>query len=50
MDNAQEKIETWRHDYNNYWPHISLNGMKQVEYTVIYQITSRITLVVVCEI
>jgi putative transposase len=34
---AQEKIETWRQDYNHFRPHSSLNNMTPFEYAVLHQ-------------
>ena len=27
LEDAQKKIEAWRQDYNEFWPHSSLNNM-----------------------
>jgi putative transposase len=34
---AQEKIETWRQDYNHFRPHSSLNDMRPIEHAVMLQ-------------
>ena len=37
IGDAQEKIETWRQDYNHFRPHSSLNDKTPVEYAVLHQ-------------
>ena len=37
IEDSQEKIETWRQDYNHFRPHSSLNDMTPVEYAVMHQ-------------
>ena len=37
IEDAHEKIETWRHDYNHFRPHSSLNDMTPAEYAVMHQ-------------
>ena len=32
LEDAEEKIETWRQDYNHFRPHSSLNNMAPIEY------------------
>jgi len=32
LEDAEEKIETWRQDYNHFKPHSPLNNMTPIEY------------------
>lgn len=32
MEDAEDKIETWRNDYNHFRPHSSLNYMTPIEF------------------
>jgi putative transposase len=32
MEDAEEKMETWRNDYNHFRPHSSLNNMTPIEF------------------
>ena len=40
IEDVQEKIETWRHDYNHFRPHSCLNYMTPIECAVMHQNTS----------
>jgi putative transposase len=37
IEHAQEKIETWRQDYNHFRPYKSLNNMTPVEHAALHQ-------------
>ena len=37
LDDAVEKIEAWRHEYNHFRPHSSLDGMTPNEVVKMYQ-------------
>jgi len=40
LEDAEEKIENWRHEYNHFRPHSSLNNLTPMEYIEICQSTS----------
>ena len=40
MDDAGVKIEEWRHEYNHYRPHGSLNNLTPIEYVELSQSVS----------
>ncbi len=35
LDEAKEKIETWRQEYHESWPHRALNNLSPNEYAVL---------------
>lgn len=40
LEDAEDKIEDWRHEYNHFRPHSSLNNLTPMEYIEICQSTS----------
>jgi putative transposase len=40
LEDAEDKIEDWRHKYNHFRPHSSLNNLTPMEYIKICQSTS----------